>query len=247
MSPSLAGRVALVTGASRGIGRAAALALARRGAHVVAVARTQGALEDLDDEIRTGGPDGAEATLVPLDLTDGDGIDRLGGAVFERWGRLDILVGNAAILGTLTPVPHIKADEWSQVLAVNVTANLRLIRAFDSLLRQSDAGRAIFVSSASADLRSPFWGAYASSKAALEELTMTYAAEMARTSVRVNLIRPGAVATAMRAKAMPGEDPDTLSTPGDIAPLFVELADPACKRHGETVVFGEWAARRAGS
>ena len=240
MSLRFENKTALVTGASRGIGRAVALALAAEGARIVAAARSQGALEELDDELRALG---SPATLVPLDLTDVEGIDRLGGALHERHGRLDILIGNAAILGTLTPVGHIDPEEWQQVVAINVTANLRLIRAFDPLLRAAPAGRAIFTTSASSWLHKPFWGAYAASKAALECLVKAYAAEIANTSVKVNLVAPGAVATQMRAKAMPGEDPDTLARPEDVAPLFVELADVSCTRNGELIDFNDWKLR----
>lgn len=229
-----------MTGASRGIGRAGALALARAGAHVVAVARTQGALEELDDEIV--GAAGAQATLVPLDVTDGEGIDRLGASLYERYGRLDVLVGNAAILGPLSPVGHIDLYSWNQLLAVNVTANWRLIRAMDPLLRQSDAGRAVFVTSGISLRPTAYWGGYGMTKAALDYLVRTYAAETAGTGVRANLLSPGAVATAMRAKAMPGEDPQTLPTPEDIAPQFVHMATAGFDAAGRTFAYqgGRW-------
>jgi NAD(P)-dependent dehydrogenase (short-subunit alcohol dehydrogenase family) len=230
----LAGRVALVTGASRGIGRAVALELARAGAHVIALGRTEGALTELDDDIRAAG---GAATLVPLDLRDGPGIDRLGGAVHERWGRLDGLVGNAGVLGTLSPLGHIEPETWEEVIAVNLTANWRLIRAFDPLLRRSDAGRAVFLTSGAARDIKPFRGGYATSKAALEALVRTYAAEVAATAVRVNLFSPGPVATGMRAKAMPGEDPATLPTPKEVAPRIVELVLPTSTPNGEIVRF----------
>ncbi len=176
---------------------------------------------------------GGSVTLVPGDLTDFDAIDRMGAAVFERFKRLDILVGNAGALGTLSPLGHIDAKTWDQVMAVNLTANWRLIRSFDSLLRLSDAGRAIFVTS---DVGArPYWGAYAVSKAALETLVRIYAAEVAKTSVRVNLLDPGAIRTAMRAQAFPGEDPMTLQAAESITDLFVELATPACTRNGERI------------
>jgi NAD(P)-dependent dehydrogenase (short-subunit alcohol dehydrogenase family) len=226
----LQGKVVLVTGASRGIGYAAALEAARRGAHVVAVARTIGGLEDLDDEIQALG---GAATLVPLDLADYDAIDRLGAAIFERWGMLDGLVANAAMLGVLSPVGHIKPKDFEKTIALNVTANYRLIRSLDVLLRQSAAGRAVFVSSGAARSGKPYWGLYAASKAALEALVRSYAAEMTQTNVRINLFDPGPVRTAMRAKAMPGEDPDTLPTPTDIAPSLIDLVSPKTASHGQ--------------
>ena len=228
----LEGRIALITGASRGIGAAVARRYAREGARLVLLARTQGGLEELDDEVRALG---AEATLVPLDITDSDALDRLGAALFERHGRLDVLVGNAGTLGTLSPVSHIEPDDWRRVLDVNLTANWRLVRSLDILLRASDAGRAIFVSSGVAGFVKPYWGAYAVSKAALEMMVKIYAAETARTSVRANLLDPGAVRTSMRAAAFPGEDPMTLPEPDAITDLFVELAEPACERTGEVV------------
>lgn len=229
MTQKLNGRVALVTGASRGIGYAVAKMLAREGAHVIAVARTVGGLEDLDDEIQAAG---GSATLVPLDLTDMDGIDRLGGAIFERWKKLDILVGNAGLLGALTPLGHLEPKTWDQVMGINVTANWRLIRSLDPLLRASDAGRALFVTSGAARSFKPYWGAYTVSKAALEALVLTYAAEAAISNVKVNLLSPGPVRTAMRAKAMPGEDPASLPKPADIADCFVELLVPECSESG---------------
>jgi NAD(P)-dependent dehydrogenase (short-subunit alcohol dehydrogenase family) len=220
-SQSLKKRVAVVTGASRGIGRAVALQLAKAGAHVIALARTQGGLEELDDEIRTLA---GAATLVPMDLKDFDAIDRLGAAVRQRWGKLDILVGNAGILGDVTPLTHLDPGVWDAVMTVNVTANWRLIRALDPLLRASDAGRAIFVTSGAAHNCRAYWGAYSVSKAALEALARTYAAETASTPVRVMLVNPGPLRTAMRRAAMPGEDPMTLKMPEEIAPHFVRLA-----------------------
>ncbi|MCR6673096.1 SDR family NAD(P)-dependent oxidoreductase [Devosia ginsengisoli] len=226
----LAGKVVLVTGASRGIGYASAIEAARRGAHVVAVARTVGGLEELDDEIQDLG---SAATLVPLDLRDGDAIDRLGAAIFERWGALDGLVANAGQLGVLSPLPHVKPEDFEKVMAVNVTANYRLLRATDLLLRQSTAGRAVFVSSSSARSARPFWGLYAASKAAVDAMAKSYAGEVAQTKVKVNVFYPGAVRTAMRAKAMPGENPDTLPTPADIAPKLIDLISPAVKESGK--------------
>lgn len=219
----LDGKVVLITGASRGIGYAAALEAARRGAHVVAVARTVGALEELDDAIQA---DGGSTTLVPMDITDFEAIDRMGAAIFERWGRLDGLIGNAGALGVLSPLPHIATDEFDKVMAINVTANFRLIRAFDLPLRKSEAGRMVMVSSSSAESCRPYWGLYAASKAALDAMMKSYAAEMAETSVRANVFYPGQVRTAMRAKAMPGEDPNTLPTPADIAPMLVDMVMP---------------------
>ncbi len=213
-------RIAVVTGASRGIGYAAALALARAGAHVVAVARTTGGLEELDDDIREAG---GEATLVPLDLTDSEGIDRLGGALYERWGRVDALFGNAALLGAITPLAHLEPKVWDATLAVNVTANWRLIRSLDPLLRQSPAGRALFVTSGSPRTCRPFWGVYAATKAALEAMVRVYAKELGPSQAVANLINPGALRTAMRAQAVPGEDPDTLDPPDAIAPDIVRM------------------------
>jgi NAD(P)-dependent dehydrogenase (short-subunit alcohol dehydrogenase family) len=225
----LADRIALVTGASRGIGFEAALALARAGAHVVAVARTVGGLEELDDAIKAAG---GSATLVPLDLKDYEGIDRLAVALFERYRRLDVMVGNAGILGPLSPLGHVEAKAWDEVIAVNVTANWRLVRAMDPLLQFSDAGRVVFVSSGMAALAPAYWGPYAISKAALEVLARTYAAETAATKVRVNLLSPGPMRTRMRAQAIPGEDPMTLETPDKAAARIVELCLPSVQESG---------------
>ena len=234
---SLAGRVALVTGASRGIGRAVALELARRGAHVIALARTQGALEELDDNIRALG---GEATLVPCDIKDFEALDRLGAAIFERWGKLDILIGNAGILGPLTPIAHCDPDKWDQVFAVNVTANYRLLRSLDMPLRASDAGRVVFITSGAAhraELRA-YWGPYAISKSALDAMARTYAAETVNTSaVKVMLANPGPLRTKMRAAAMPGEDPETLRTPEDFAPKVVALCAPEWTQTGKVYDF----------
>jgi NAD(P)-dependent dehydrogenase (short-subunit alcohol dehydrogenase family) len=234
MSKPLANRIAVVTGASRGIGRAAALALAGAGAHVIALARTQGALEEFDDEVRTAG---GSATLVPVDLTDYDAVDRLGAALHQRWNRLDILVGNAGILGEIAPLPHVDVKTWDAVMAVNVTANWRLIRSLDPLLRASDAGRAIFVTSGAAHHCKAYWGPYSVSKAALEALVRTYAAETATTPMRVMLVNPGPLRTRMRAAAMPGEDPTSLKTPEDLAPHFVRLAAPDWPETGKIYDF----------
>jgi NAD(P)-dependent dehydrogenase (short-subunit alcohol dehydrogenase family) len=228
-SRPLAGRVAVVTGASRGIGRAAALALAAQGAHIVAVARTVGALEELDDEIRKLG---GAATLVPFDLTDYPAIDRLGAAIHQRWGKLDMLLGNAGILGAITPVAHIEPKVFDSVLAVNVTANWRLIRSLDPLLRQSDAGRALFVTSGVTRRFPAFWGVYSMSKAALDGIVRTYAAEIRQTKATANLFSAGALRTRMRAQAVPGEDPMSLKTPEDAAPEIVRMLSPSYQGNG---------------
>lgn len=229
MTRELENRIAVVTGASRGIGKAAALALARQGAHVVALARTQGGLEELDDEIKALG---GSATLVPADVKDYAAIDRLGAAIFERWGRLDILIGNAGVLGKLSPLGHIEPKTWDEVMAINVTANWRLIRSLDPLLRRSEDGRAIFVTSGAAQKAFAYWGAYSTSKAALEALVRTYAAEIATTKVTANMFSPGPTATRMRALAMPGEDPGTLPTAEEVAGQLVEMCLPAFKDNG---------------
>jgi NAD(P)-dependent dehydrogenase (short-subunit alcohol dehydrogenase family) len=229
MIKPLADRIALVTGASRGIGAATAKVLAREGAHVIALARTVGGLEELDDSIRTAG---GTATLVPADLTDFAALDRLGGALFERYGRLDVMVGNAGILGPLSPLGHVEPAAWDQVIAVNVTANWRLIRAMDPLLKASAAGRVVFISSGAASNVRAYWGPFAVSKAALEVLARSYAAEHANTKVRVNLFNPGPVRTRMRAQAMPGEDPATLDPPEQVAETILELCLPSFDHNG---------------
>jgi NAD(P)-dependent dehydrogenase (short-subunit alcohol dehydrogenase family) len=234
MDKPLLNRVAVVTGASRGIGRAAALALAEAGAHIIALARTQGALEELDDEIRQ---KGSTATLVPVDLRDFDALDRLGAAIYERWGKLDVLLGNAGILGELAPITHIDQPVWDAVMAINVTANYRLLRSLDPLLRASDAGRAIFVTSGAAYKCTAYWGVYSVSKAALDALVRTYAAETVTTPVRVMLASPGPLRTVMRQAAMPGEDPLTLKTPEDFAPFLVKLALPSWQETGKILDF----------
>ena len=227
----LDGRIALVTGASRGIGAAVALRFAKEGAHLILSARTSGALEEIDDKIQnlTGKP----ATLVPIDLTDFNEIDKLGAAIFKRFQKLDILIGNAGQLGTLSPLGHIDPKVWDNIMAVNVTANWRLIRSMDPLLRASDAGRVVFVSSGVGRNPRAYWGAYAVSKAALEMTAMIYAAEMEKTKVRVNIINPGATRTAMRAQAFPGENPDSLNLPEDITDMFTELSEESCLFNGE--------------
>ena len=229
MTPPLTGRIALVTGASRGIGAATALALARAGAHVVAVARTVGGLEELDDGIRAVG---GTATLVPLDLTDTDGIIRLAAALLERYQRLDILIGNAGVVGPSSPLDHVQPKDWEEVMAVNVTANWHLIRAMDALLRRSDAGRAVFISSGAAHNMRAYRGPYSVSKAALEALARTYAAETVSTAVRVNLVNPGPTRTRMRAQVMPGEDPMTLPPPEAVAEKIVALCLPGFAETG---------------
>jgi NAD(P)-dependent dehydrogenase (short-subunit alcohol dehydrogenase family) len=228
-APRLAGRLALITGATRGIGRAVALAYAREGAHLILVGRTAGALEEVDDEVRALG---AGATLLTLDLKSLDKIDALGPTIYQRWEKLDILVGNAGILGPLSPLGHVTADAWNEVLQVNLTANWRLIRTLDPLLRRSNAGRAIFVSSGAATAPRAYWGPYAVSKAGLEALVKVYANEVENTPVRVNLINPGPTRTGMRAKAFPGEDPASLKPPDHVVETFVRLAEPACKDNG---------------
>ena len=223
MAGQLEGRVALVTGASRGLGASAAVALAKEGAHIIATARTEGGLTELDDQIKAVG---GSATLVPLDIKDYAGIDRLGAAIFERWKKLDILVGNAGLLGKLTPMAHVEPKVWDDVMAVNVTANYRLIRSLDPLLRQSDAGRAIFVSSGLAQKCWAYWGPYSISKAALEAMVKTYAAEISTTPMRANCFSPGATRTRMRATAMPGEDPMSLPHPDDVAAQIIPMCLP---------------------
>lgn len=240
--PDLTGRLALVTGASRGIGRATALALASAGAHVIALGRTTGALEDLDDEIQDAG---GAATLVPLDLKNGEKIDALGPTIFQRWGRLDILVGNAGVLGPLSPLGHITAEAWADVMTINLNANWRLIRTLDPLLRRSDAGRAVFLSSGAAQAKYAYWGAYAVSKAGLEALVKTYALELESTPVRANLVNPGPIRTQMRTKAFPGENPDTLTPPAELAPLILALASPTCQANGKLFNFQDVKAELA--
>jgi NAD(P)-dependent dehydrogenase (short-subunit alcohol dehydrogenase family) len=234
MSKSLENKIALVTGASRGIGRAAAIALGAAGAHVICLARTTGALEEVDDEIKKAG---GSATLVPLNIRDFTALDRLGQSIFERWGRLDAFLGNAGSLGVLTPLAHLDPKVFQELIEVNVTANWRLIRSLDPVLRRSDAGRVLFVTSGAARKHTAFWGGYGMAKAALESLALTYAAECEITNVRVNLLSPGAVRTAMRARAMPGEDPETLPKPDALAPLIVDLLSPANQKNGELVAF----------
>ena len=234
MTGRFSGTIALVTGASRGIGYALSLALAREGAHVIAVARTVGGLEELDDEIVASG---GSATLVPFDLKDFPAIDRLGEAVFERWKRLDILIGNAGMLGQLSPLGHIKPKVWDEAVAVNLTANWRLIRSLDPLLRQAPAGRAVFVTTGATRNPTAYWGAYTATKAALEAMVRTYAAEVSKTAIRVNLFSPGPTRTAMRAQAFPGEDPARLPIPDDVAASVLPLCLASCTSNGALFEF----------
>jgi NAD(P)-dependent dehydrogenase (short-subunit alcohol dehydrogenase family) len=235
--------IALVTGASRGIGQAAALALADAGAHVVAVARTQGALEALDDEIRT--RTGQPATLVPMDIGDSDGLDQLGLAIHQRFGRLDIVVHAAAMLGPMTPVFHVDPKQWDRVVSVNLTATYRLMRSMEPLLRASERPRAIFLTSGRAIRPKAFWGPYGATKAAVENLVRTWADELEQTRIRAVLLDPSVMRTRMRAEAMPGEDPDKLPHPSEIGPLILELAQADLGLPTATVVFEDW--KRAGT
>jgi NAD(P)-dependent dehydrogenase (short-subunit alcohol dehydrogenase family) len=230
MPTTLTNRIALVTGASRGIGFATALALAKAGAHIIAVARTQGGLEELDDEIRKAG---SSATLVPLSLTDFDGIARLGAALYERHGKLDILVGNAGVAGTSSPLGHVDLKPWNDMMAVNLTANFQLIRCMEPLLRKSDAGRAVFVTSAAASKANAYLGPYAASKAALDTLVRVWANETTITNIRVNLFDPGPIRTRMRAAVFPGEDPMTLDTPEQAAEFIVPMCAPDWSETGK--------------
>ncbi len=230
MTKPLASRIALVTGASRGIGHATARALARAGAHIIAVARTQGGLEELDDEIRK---EGGTATLVPLSVTDFDGIARLGAALNDRHGKLDILVGNAGVPGPSSPLGHIELKQWSDAMAVNATANFQLIRCMEPLLKKSDAGRAVFVTSGAANKAAAYVGPYAASKAALETLARVWANETASTPIRVNLFNPGPIRTRMRATVFPGEDPMTLDTAEQAAEFIVPMCLPDWNETGK--------------
>jgi len=233
-------KIALVTGASRGIGYASALALAKAGAHVVAVARTQGGLTELDDEIRAA--TGQSATLVPLDITQGDGLDQLGMALYERFGRLDILVHAAAMLGPMTPMGHLEPHHWDKVVALNLTATYRLLRSFEPLLKASDAGRAIFLTSGRVASPKAFWGPYGTTKAGMEHMVRTWADELEQTKVRAVLLDPNTMRTKMRAEAMPGEDPQTVTAPQEIGPLIVELAQADLGLPHANVVFAQWKA-----
>lgn len=241
---SLNGKIALVTGASQGIGRAVALGLAAAGAHVIITARSLGALEALDDEIQSLG---GAATLLQLDLRKGDRVDQLGPTIYQRWQYLDILVANAGILGPLSPLGHTTEDGFLSTIDINLNANWRLIRTLDPLLKRASAGRAVFVTSGAASGRYAYWGPYAASKAGLEALVKCWAAELINTPVKANLINPGATRTKMRARAFPGEDPQSLPTPDELVPLFLELLSPACDRNGDVVNFREWRGGRIGS
>ena len=227
--------IALVTGASRGIGAAVALELSRRGMHLVLTARTEGGLAEVDDAIQAAG---GSATLLPLDLLDGAGLDMIGPSVFERFGRLDAMVHNAGALGRLTPVPHIQPADWNAVVGVNLAAAWRLIRSCAPVLQAAPAGRAVFLTTRRAQEPRAYWGAYGATKAALEHLVLTWAHEVATTNLRVNLVDPGAVAGRIRTEAFPGEDASSLSTPSDVAPGIATLCEAAETRHGQVVRLG---------
>lgn len=226
-------RIALVTGASRGLGKAAALALAKTGTHIIATARTIGALEELDDEIKAAG---GSATLVQMDLGDRPAMANLAQAIHDRWGRLDVMIANAGVLGVLTPASHMDETAWDEVIDTNLSAVWRMIRVFEGLLRASPQGRAVLVTSSAAHGASyPYWSAYSASKAGLEALGQSWAAELTNTTLKVNLLDPGGVATSMYATAFPGVDPKTMPQPEDIAPAFVALASPDCPYHGQVI------------
>jgi NAD(P)-dependent dehydrogenase (short-subunit alcohol dehydrogenase family) len=233
MSGALSGRVALVTGASRGLGAAIAIALGAAGAQVIATGRNAGGLEETDDAIRAAG--GVPASLLPLDLRKGEEVDMLGPTIAERFGQLDILVGNAGVLGRLGPITHLPAKDWAEVLAVNLTANWHLMRTTEPLLRASDAGRAVFVTSGRAARPKAYWGPYGASKAALEHLVLTWAQELATSPAKANVFDPGIVRTRMRAAAMPGEDPMTVPTPAEVAAKLLPLCLPSETRSGEII------------
>jgi len=226
----LEGRLVLITGASRGIGYFTAIEAAKRGAHVIAIAKTVGALEELDDEIQGFG---GSATLVPLDITEGDAIDRAGGAIFERWGKVDAVIANAGQLGIISPLAHISPKDVDAVFNLNVIANFRLMRSLEPLLRQSDAGRVVFVSADDAEVAKPFWGLYSASKAALNAMAKSYAAELATSTINTNVFYPGAVRTGLRAKANPGEDAATVPHPTSVAPKLVDMIAPSQTSNGQ--------------
>jgi len=229
----LQGRVALITGASRGIGRAVALRFAQEGAQLILCARTKGALEKLDDEILE--LTGDNVTLAPIDLSDFDAIDHMAAAVFERFKRLDVLIGNAGLLTPLKPMPQVKPEDWDQIINVNLTANYRLLRSLDPLIRASEAGRAIFVSSTVTQGTWPFWGAYAVSKAGLETMVKTYASENKKSNIKANILNPGPTRTTMRPIAYPGEDPESIKLPEDVTESFLQLAEESCSLNGEII------------
>ncbi|QRM54857.1 SDR family NAD(P)-dependent oxidoreductase [Sinorhizobium sp. BG8] len=236
MNNDLKDRIALVTGASRGIGYFTALELAKAGAHVIACARTVGGLEELDDAIKAVG---GTATLVPFDLADMAAIDKLGGSIFERWGKLDILVANAGVLGVISPIGHVEAKVFEKVMTINVNATWRLIRSVEPLLLKSDAGRALILSSSAAHKCKPFWGPYSASKAAVEALARTWAGETQRTPLRILSIDPGATRTAMRAQAVPGEDPSVLPHPSEVAQAMMPLLSREMTETGKLFIVRE--------
>jgi NAD(P)-dependent dehydrogenase (short-subunit alcohol dehydrogenase family) len=233
INKNLENRIILVTGASRGIGAAVARKLATEGAQLILTARTTGGLEEVDDEIK--GLTGQSSTLVPMDLRQFDQIDNLGHAIYERFGKLDAVIGNAAFLAELTPTWLMDPDAWSRMIDVNVTANARLIRSMDPLLRQSDSGRAVFVTDSQGQVPRPYWSFYGATKAALENIVQAYAQEVEKTNIKVNLLNPGPVATAMRLKVFPGEDSSQLATPDDVSEAFVKLDSADCTINGEIV------------
>ena len=228
-------KIALVTGASRGIGAATARALALAGYHVVATARTEGGLTELDDAIRA---EGGTATLLPLDLLDGAGLDMIGPSIFDRFGRLDAMVHSAGALGRLTPVPHILPADWNAVVGVNFAAAWRLIRSCAPVLQAAPAGRAVFLTTQRAAEPRSYWGAYGATKAALDHLVLTWAQETATTALRVNLVDPGPVAGRLRTEAFPGENPNTLQKPDDVAPAIAALCEVTETRHGQIICLG---------
>ena len=237
MTPNLQDKIVLITGASRGIGRAVALAASKAGADLIITGRTIGALEEIDDEITISG---GSSTLVPLDLLDFPAIERLGATIFERWGKLDILISNAAMLGKLTPLHHYDPSTWDNVINLNLIANQRLIRSFDPLLRQSSHGRAIFLSATVARVATPYWGAYATSKSGLEMMIQVYAKETEKTNLKVNIVDPGITKTSLRASAFPGEDPSKLKSPKRLVPLFLKLCSAENQAHGQLIKYDEY-------
>jgi NAD(P)-dependent dehydrogenase (short-subunit alcohol dehydrogenase family) len=234
---NLKGKIALITGATHGIGKSIALTLARAGAEIIAIGRTQSALEELDDEIKK---IGYKATLVPLDLTQSELIEKLSNVLYDRYKKLDILVCNAGILGSLTPINHIDENEWNKVISTNVTANIALLRSFDRLLKMSRKAQVLFLTSNIVQLKKPFWGIYAASKAALEQIAFSYAEEVRQTDISVNLVDPGAVATNLRSKAMPGEKQDSLTQPEDLSGFFIEVLNNNKNLHSQIFKFNEW-------